>query len=409
MQQQFQNILQEQQKKFQEELNKIKQQISDGTKNTNVEYLNQIDLLNYELSQQKIINNVLQEKLKTIVPSQETDNTKIKLLDEKKEEILLQVETLKKKYNDTEEQLSLLQKLDESVSKKKDEILLAIKNNLEIYNSNDKLEIINLESTSKINNIYNHTISEKLNIITELELLNYSFPDVIYNITPSNNILYYSTNENNQIICPEDIFYQKRSNVKLLGLPIGNYTIENLIEIINKILNQDNIDIKLNGDSTITIGKLNQKDTTTPLTLYTDFSHYQNNILELFGFDDKQDCINSMEFTSKKPYDIRSDKTIQVYITNVSETQPLCKIMVGSHKISNFLKKLSTPLKNIEKLNIEFKDSKGRLVYFGNKNITLELSLKGISEKIPKLDTDSNDNKIQEKSLYDEINNLISL
>lgn len=26
------------------------------------------------------------------------------------------------------------------------------------------------------------------------------------------------------------------------------------------------------------------------LTLYTDYTHYQNNILELFGFEHKQDC-----------------------------------------------------------------------------------------------------------------------
>lgn len=42
----------------------------------------------------------------------------------------------------------------------------------------------------------------------------------------------------------------------MLGLPVGNYTIEYLLEIMNKVLNQDNIEIKLNqGNNYITIKK----------------------------------------------------------------------------------------------------------------------------------------------------------
>jgi hypothetical protein len=278
-----------------------------------------------------------------------------------------------------------------------------------MYNSNDKSEVINLEISNKNNSTYNYKINNKLDMLSAIELTNYSFPDLIYNVTPYNNILYYSTNENNQITCSEDIFYQKRSNVKVLGLPVGNYTIEYLLEIMNKVLNQDNIEIKLNqGNNYITIKKNNNLEENL-LTLYTDYGHYQNNILELFGFEPKQDCTNNISFTSKKSYDLRSDKIVQLYITNISETQPLCKIMLGSNRINNFMQKLSKPLENIDNLQIEFKDSKNRQVYFGDKNITLELNLKGKVSEVSIINTEMNEKKVQENSLYDQINKLLSI
>jgi hypothetical protein len=200
----------------------------------------------------------------------------------------------------------------------------------------------------------------------------------------------------------------------MLGLPVGNYTIEYLLEIMNKVLNQDNIEIKLNqGNNYITIKKMNNLED-NQLTLYTDYTHYQNNILELFGFEHKQDCTfsslsNNISFTSKKSYDLRSDKTVQIYITNISETQPLCKIMLGSNRINNFMQKLSKPLENLDSLQIEFKDSKNRQVYFGDKNITLELNLKGTVLQVPVINTDTNEKIVPENSLYDEINKLLSI
>ena len=399
----------EQQKSFQEELTKLKQQISISSPQTNMEYLNQIQVLNYELQQQKMMNLTLQEKIKSVLSSQDYDDSKVKLLEEKKDEILEQVENLKQKYNDTEQQLILLKKIENEINKKKEELILIVQNNLNMYNSNDKSEVINLEISNKNNSTYNYKINNKLDMLSAIELINYSFPDLIYNVTPYNNILYYSTNENNQIICSEDIFYQKRLNVKVLGLPVGNYTIEYLLEIMNKVLNQDNIEIKLNqGNNYITIKKNNNLEDNL-LTLYTDYGHYQNNILELFGFEQKQDCTNNISFTSKKSYDLRSDKIVQLYITNISETQPLCKIMLGSNRINNFMQKLSKPLENIDNLQIEFKDSKNRQVYFGDKNITLELNLKGKVSEVLIINTEMNEKKVQENSLYDEINKLLSI
>jgi hypothetical protein len=178
---------------------------------------------------------------------------------------------------------------------------------------------------------------------------------------------------------------------------------------MNKVLNQDNIEIKLNqGNNYITIKKNNNLEENL-LTLYTDYGHYQNNILEIFGFEQKQDCTNNISFTSKKSYDLRSDKIVQLYITNISETQPLCKIMLGSNRINNFMQKLSKPLENIDNLQIEFKDSKNRQVYFGDKNITLEVNLKGKVSEVSIINTDINEKKVQENSLYDEINKLLSI
>lgn len=104
--------------------------------------------------------------------------------------------------------------MEEDVNNKKVEILTLVKNNLNIYNNNEKTDVINLEISNKNNSTYNYNINNKLEMLSAIELISYSFPELIYNITPYNNILYYSTNENNQITCSEDIFYQKRANVK---------------------------------------------------------------------------------------------------------------------------------------------------------------------------------------------------
>jgi len=331
--------------------------------------------------------------------SNNVDESKLKLLENKRTEILAQVDNLKKKYEETEKQMSETKKLNSDVKK-------LIRNNLEIYNSNDKIEILNLDNSKKSANTYTCPVTTKMKQISAIELVNYSLPELIYNITPHNNILYYSTNENNQITCSDDIFYQKKGNIKILGLPVGNYTIDYLIEIMNKVLNQDNIEIKINqGNHFITIEKKSGEET-SPITLYTDYSHYQNNILEVFGFELKQECLNGTSFTSKKSYDLRSDKVVQIFLTNISETQPLCKIMLGSNRINSYMQKLSSPLAKLDSLQIEIKDSKGRPIYFGDKNILLELSFKGLVEEIPSINTDTNSNVIPENSLYDQINSL---
>ena len=73
------------------------------------------------------------------------------------------------------------------------------------------------------------------------------------------------------------------------------------------------------------------------------------------------------------------------------------------------MQKLSKPLENIDSLQIEFKDSKNRQVYFGDKNITLELNLKGKVSDLPVINTDTNKKIVPEISLYDEINKLLSI
>jgi hypothetical protein len=404
-QQQVQIALMEQQKGFQDELNKLKSQLAIQTPPPpqfipGADLQNQVQLLNYELTQQKIVNSTLQDKMKTMVNSQDVDETKLKLLSEKKAEILAQVENLKLKYEETEKQMLEAKKLNENVKK-------LVKDNLDIYNSNDKIEIINLENSNKTGNVYTYAVKTPLKTVTAVELVNYSLPESIYNITPHNNILYYSSPENNQITSSDDIFYQKKGNIKILGLPVGNYTADYLVEIMNKVLNQDNIEIKINqGNNYITISKITQQTENGSLTLYTDYAHYKNNILELFGFEDKQESVGATSYTSKKSYDLRSDKVVQLYISNISETQPLCKIMLGSNRINSCMQKLSSPLEKIENLQIEMKDSKGRPIYFGDKSIILEVALKGFVDKIPRINTDNNSNVVPESSLYDQINSL---
>jgi hypothetical protein len=183
-----------------------------------------------------------------------------------------------------------------------------------------------------------------------------------------------------------------------------NYIIEDLVETLNKILNEDDINIIINkGKDNIIFKKINNENN---FTLYTNFNNYKNNILKILGFDLNQECINNNNYISNKSYDIRSDKLLNIYIKNISETEAICKIMLGTTRIHNFIQKLSTPIKNIKHLEIEIKDSQNRNIYFGEKYFNIEINLKGIGIINTII---VNENTISdEESLYDEINNLLS-
>jgi hypothetical protein len=350
-----------------------------------------------------MINAALQEKIRNIQSNMDVNvEEKSKLLNEKRAELLGQIEILKTKYEEIDKITQQNEELESSIMAKRDDMIQLVRKNLDIFNKNEKVEIIDSNESTLDNGNYACRLSNNYNYVSAIEIVNYSLPDVIYNINPHNNILYYITAEDNNIDCDKDMFFQKRENVKLLGIPAGNYTIDFLLETLNKVLNQDNIEIKLNpGNNFITIKKINDDN---PLTLFTDYNHYQNNILELLGFENQQQCNNCFLFTSNKSYDLRADKTIQIYITNISTTQPICKIMLGSNRIYQVIQKMTNPIKDISIVNIEIKDSKNRNIYLGDKNFVIELSIKSIGE-ITEIETEKEED---EESLYDKIINLIN-
>ena len=80
--------------------------------------------------------------------------------------------------------------------------------------------------------------------------------------------------------------------------------------------------------------------------------------------------------------------------------------MLGSNRVYNQMSKFKNVIKDIDRFEIEIKDSLGRDVYMGDKNYIIEISIKGfgVIDKV----IDNSENVIEENTLYEQINNLLS-
>ena len=379
MQNEIQAMLIEQKRVFETEIHKLKSQI---TPQNNIEYMNQIQILNYELGQQKILNNTLQEKLISMENNIDEDaEKKIQLLENKKREIFEQIEILKLKYEENDNITRENEILDKRIEEKRKEIIEMISNNIYVINNTDKILILENNKMTIKEDKYIYKLDNKYEWIMGIELISYSFPETIYNITENNNSLYYYI---------DDIV-----DINITKIEIGNYTLDEILETFNEKLKACDIEIRCNKKNGIITIKSNNK------RILTLDNRFNNSILGNFGYIEKE--YKGQEIKSEKSYDIRSDKIMQMFINNIS-LEPICKIYIGSDRIYNIKVKLSNPVQEINELEIEFKDSKNRNIKFNN-DFMMELSIKGIC-KIEEIKTETSYN---ENELYENISRIIEI
>jgi hypothetical protein len=339
-------------------------------------------MLNYELGQQKLLNSTLQEKITTQQNNTDMNmDEKIKLLDNKKSEILEQIEILKIKYEENDKLTQQNELIEKKIQDKHKEILELINKNINIYNNIEKLMIIENKNMTRQNEKYRYKFPNKYEWITGIEIISYSFPEILYNITENNNTLYYYTDDDNEI--------------NICKIEKGNYTIEEIIEILNTRLKEKNIEIICNKNNGIIIFR-NIKEKTIILD-----NRYNNSILENLGYREKE--YKGIEIRGNMSYDLRSDKIVQMYINNISD-DAICKIYIGSERIYQIMNKLTNAIQKVEEFEIEFKDSKNRNIIFEH-NFIIEISVKGICN-INEIKTENNYN---ENELYENISKIIEI
>lgn len=402
IQQHIDNIMQQQAIKYQEEINKLRQQLAN---NVSPDQNSQIQLLNHELTQQKLLNIQLQEKLKLNKPifNEETDE-KLKIIEEKKSQIIAQMNNLKEKYEKTATIIDEQNKNKEILDDKLKNIRSTIENNLALYNSYEKNEIIDTEQCVKNNNIYTYTFANPIDMLTAIEIHDYSFPDMLHNITPFNNVLYISSDVNNEVMCDAQTTYKRDNNIHSITLAPGNYTIDYLIECLNKVLSQIDVTMQLKPANNY-IKFYSSKST---FSLITDFSHYKNNMLSILGFVNGSLHNNEMSYVSSKSYDLRADKVVTMRIPNLStENKAFCKFNVSSSKVTKHAIQLSKPLNNITHFDLEFRDSKNNLIYFADKSVVIDFSLKTVQTGLPIVNVDEHPNVCGEKDYYDQITEMM--
>jgi hypothetical protein len=175
-----------------------------------------------------------------------------------------------------------------------------------------------------------------------------------------------------------------------------------LIQMLGNILKQMSLKIQLKQVNNY----ISIYSDTHDFSLMTDYVHYKNNILSAFGFENGVRCLNGKNFISTMSCDLRSDKTVLLYLLNVNRTKPFCKLNMTSRKVTSFCTQLTPPLKYIDRLDIEFRDSKGNSMHFAGKHVMLDFTLKSIETELTKTITDAPE-PIKSTDLYDQISNLM--
>jgi len=272
-------------------------------------------------------------------------NTKLRLLDEKKTEILGEVTKLQQLTLNLEKQQNLIKQKEMELENKMKKVSMM---------DNEKQVII--KST---NGRMTYSIDETLSNVKAIQLVGYDIPFDENNINNTNNKLYFSiisdkevesdNDSDSSILSSDSMEYIEEvtintNKVQMVTVPENNYDIYGLLDILNKIGKKKELNFSLVKGKIIIKTNRNNK-----LKLYMD-SEYENNILPVLGFT--RIIGDKYKHISDKKYDIRSDKLVQLFIKNVSNT-PFAEFLIGSGKKHKIAKEIR--IDKLNKLDIEIK------------------------------------------------------
>ncbi len=297
-----------------------------------------IELKNIKQEKDKLIeekDKLIEEKDKTDYESIKNDISnefnKLTLLKEENEFKLKELENKKE-----EDKMRLIE-----LNKREEEYLIVIDN----YNKINKIQNYILEISCENSLSYYIYNFNKIENIMKIKLNSYSIPNILYNIQEDkNNIFEFQINdENKQII-----------------IPSGKYEINDLLTFLNN--NEYGILFKLDNITQKII--ISHEQHFNILSSYLSF----NNL----GFTNEYNDNNT--YTSNKCFDLRLDNTVYLFLNNIDTSSPF-SILIPNGNVNSEIK-----FENgitLDKLDILFKDSKGKTCnFFGldhSINLTLEV------------------------------------
>ena len=315
------------------------------------------DKISNELRNNKTEKNTCKNELDSLKEKYNLLNENYILLKEtnSKPKELIDLEKIKNDISNEFKELSSIKEQNENelniIKKEKEE--LEIRRNdytiiIDEYNKINSTKFYQMEIYNEHFSSYYTYNFEKLDNISSIKLLSYSIPNINFNIEEDkNNIFEFEFEPNNTI------------EIKLES---GKYSIDELLNSMNKndnglIFNLDTITQKV-----IVSSEKEFKINPTPLS-----------ISNLYFTDNNYE--NLKEYKATKIFDLRSDNKVVLYLNNVDNNSPFAILYPGStsNAILNFENLIS-----LDKLDILFKDSKGRIHNFYNSdhNISLQLEVK---------------------------------
>jgi hypothetical protein len=204
------------------------------------------------------------------------------------------------------------------------------------------MEITNENNMSS----YIWNFNKSYNVIG-LKLMSYSLPIPRFNIMNKNNKLILNFNDNNIQV----------------DIPVGKYTIDELVELLNKKIKEkeDTMNFSINSQQHIIIESTVESNTFSIIP--TNLSKYN---LGFISNDSKNKHI------SENTWDLRIDDKVYLFLKNISEELPFGVLHFNGQSVCQF--KFENPYK-LDKLEIVFKDSKGENYDFHNLSHSLNIML----------------------------------
>jgi hypothetical protein len=288
----------------------------------------------------------IQETLKKLGATNSAEMLQLKKENEQLKQLLEnnnsnKITTLKK---DIAIEFAKLEEKKDFIETKENELTYLLKKHNYLYGTKHiQLDISPTTSSSN----YTFEFGPVFNI-TGIKLMSYSIPQPRYNI---------EENKNNS-------FKIKINNeIKEVKLNNGKYKIENIIKLLNEKMPE--LHFELNYEEKIEITSEDFFD-----IIPTIFSK------EVLGFTINN--TNNNKYIGDKTWDLRIEDKIYLFIDNLQDTAPFAVLYLGNPATAQF--KFEEEIK-LNKLDLSFRDTKGRPFNFFGLNYSLSVQLE-IHEQI---------------------------
>jgi hypothetical protein len=191
----------------------------------------------------------------------------------------------------------------------------------------------------------------QVNNIIGVKLMSYSIPQPRYNIEENKNNIFK---------------IESAQSTKEFKLNSGKYKIEDILSILS---NKSNLTFELNYEQKVEISskKKNNDDSEEP-----EIFDIVPTILskEILGF--VNNCSTKHSYVADRTWDLRIEDKIYLFINNIDETVPLGVLYLGNQAVQQF--RFEEPV-NLDRLELHFKDSKGRPFNFYGLTYSLNIQL----------------------------------
>jgi hypothetical protein len=180
-----------------------------------------------------------------------------------------------------------------------------------------------------------------INNVAAIKLMSYSIPQARFNLEDDKNNMLKINKDGEEI------------EIKLNS---GKYKIEDILNILNK---KGKFNFELNFEQKVEVKHEENFD-----IIPTGLSK------EVLGFTSP--CTKNNAYEADKTWDLRIEDKIYLFITNLSADVPFAVIYLGNQAVQQF--KFEEPI-NLEKLELSFRDSKGRPYNFYGLHYSINLQL----------------------------------